>query len=47
LLPLSHGKFLAVQGGPFSRGICIITPGEQFSFERIGDLPGKGKMMCR
>jgi len=42
-LPLSDGTFLVAGGWPSSTNITIITPGEQFSFEKIGDMPGKGR----
>jgi len=42
-LPLRFpdGKFLAAGGLPSSTDITIITPGEHFSFEKIGDIPGE------
>jgi len=40
-LPLPDGKFLAVGEWPSSTDITIITPGEHFSFRKIGDIPGE------
>jgi len=42
-LRLPDGKFLAAGGLPSSTEITIITPGEHFSFEKIGDMPGEGR----
>jgi len=40
-LRLQDGKFLAAGGWPPSRAITLITLGQRFSFEKIGDMPGK------
>jgi len=42
-LPLSDGRFLEAGGRPSSTDITLITPGEQFFFEKIGDMPGFGR----
>jgi len=40
-LRLPDGRFLAAGGYPYSTDISLITPGEHFSFEKIGDIPGE------
>jgi len=41
---ISGGRFLVAGGGrPCSTSIILIVPGEQFSFEKIGDMPGRGR----
>jgi len=42
-LRLADDRFLAAGGCPSSTDITLITPGEHFSFEKIGDMPGEGK----
>jgi len=44
-LRLPDGKFLAAGGYPLCSDITLITPGEHFSFEKIGDMPGE-KRYC-
>jgi len=40
-LPLPDGRLLAAGGYPYSTSITLITPGDHFSFEKIGDIPGE------
>jgi len=40
-LRLPDGRFLVAGGDPYSRAITLITPGEQFSFEKVGEMPGE------
>jgi len=40
---LPDGRFLAAGGHPLCTAITAITPGERFSFEKIGDMPGEGR----
>jgi len=42
-LPLPDGRFLAAGGLPPLAAITLITPGEHFSFEKVGDMPGDGR----
>jgi len=42
-LRLPDGRFLVAGGWPDSTSIVLITPGEQFSFEKVGDIPGEGR----
>jgi len=44
-LPLPDGGFLAAGGWPDSTSIVLITLGEHFSFEKVGDMPGE-KRYC-
>jgi len=41
-LPLPDGRLLVAGGWPSSTDITLITPGEHFSFEKIGDMPRTG-----
>jgi len=41
---ISGGRFLVAGGGrPCSTSVILITPGERFSFEVMGDMPGRGR----
>jgi len=43
-LSLPDRRLLVAGGGPpLSRAITLITPGEQFFFKKIGDIPGTGR----
>jgi len=42
-LGLPDRRFLAAGGCPSSTDITLITPGERFSFDKVGDMPGEGK----
>jgi len=42
-LRLPAGRFLVAGGLLLSADITLITPGEHFSFEKIGDMSGKGR----
>jgi len=42
-LRLRDGRFLEAGTKPESAALVLITPGEQFSFEKIGELPWKGR----
>jgi len=42
-LRLPDGRFLVAGGLPYSSDIILITPGERFFFEKIGEMPGGEK----
>jgi len=42
-LRLPDGRFLATGGWPPSTSISVITPGERFSFWKVGKFPGQGR----
>jgi len=46
-LRLSDGRLLVAGGAAsyfaYSRDIILITPGEYFSFKKVGDIPGEGR----
>jgi len=42
---LPDGKLLAAERWTYSTNINLITVGEHFSFEKVGDMPGKGKCL--
>jgi len=42
-LRLPDGRLLLAGGWPYSTQITLVTPGEQLSLEKIGNIPGEGR----